>query len=75
MKLVVLEGPAARPSFEIDDRTWSFLNLRADPRCTETAVWDGVPAYEQLRNFPWKDLKVIAPGSDERPTPTRDSAE
>jgi hypothetical protein len=33
--------------------------------------WGGLPAYNQLKNFPWADLRVIAKGSASNPNPVR----
>jgi hypothetical protein len=55
----------------IDDRTLSSLNFRVEPGCQNTAWWGGLPAYNQLENFPWADLRVIAQGSASDPNPVR----
>ncbi len=54
----------------IDDKTSSSLNFRVEPGCEKTAWWGGVAAYDQLRSFPWSQLRVIAPGTDAQPNPT-----
>jgi hypothetical protein len=53
----------------IDDKTSSSLNFRVEPGCEKTAWWGRVGAYDQLRGFPWADLRVIARGSETRPNP------
>jgi hypothetical protein len=49
--------------------TGSSLNFRVEPGCEKTAWWGSVAAYDQMRGFPWADLRVIARGSDARPNP------
>ncbi len=56
--------------FVIDDKTSSSLNIRVEPGCEKTSMWAGVAAYNQLRNFPWSQLRVIAQGSSTTPNPT-----
>src|SRR4051812_40926656 len=56
--------------FVIDDKTASSLNIRVEPGCEQTSWWDGIAAYNQLRNFPWSQLRVIAQGTDAQPNPT-----
>jgi len=51
---------AARHGLIVDDKTHSSLNLRVEPGCEKTAWWGRTAAYDQLRNFPWAELRVIA---------------
>jgi hypothetical protein len=60
---------ARRYGLIVDDKTSSSLNFRVEPGCEKTAWWGGVAAYDQLRGFPWGDLRVIARGSETRPNP------
>jgi hypothetical protein len=60
---------ARRYGLVIDDKTASSLNFRVEPGCERTAWWGSTPAYRQLRNFPWSQLRVIARGSAAQPNP------
>jgi hypothetical protein len=60
---------ASRFGLVIDDQTSSSLNIRVEPGCEQTSWWGGVGAGDQLRNFPWADLRVIGRGSDDAATP------
>lgn len=68
----VLWDAAYRYGVVIDDQTASSLGFRAEPGCKETELFkrDGLPAWELLRGFPWRELRVIAEGSDATPNPT-----
>jgi hypothetical protein len=61
---------AKRYGLIIDDRTLSSLNIRVEPGCEDTAWWAGRPAYDQLKRFPWADLRVIKRGTASNPNPT-----
>ncbi len=61
---------ARRYGLIVDDRTLSSLNIRVEPGCQKTAWWAGLPAYDQLKSFPWADLRVIKQGSASNPNPT-----
>ena len=60
-----------RHGLVIDDKTASSLNIRVEPGCEKTAWWGRVPAYEQLRGFPWAQLRVIARRGAANPHPLR----
>jgi hypothetical protein len=61
---------ASKYGLIIDDKTSSSLNFRVEPGCERTAWWGSTPTYNQMRNFPWQQLRVIAVGSDAQPNPT-----
>jgi hypothetical protein len=54
---------AARFGLVIDDQTASSVALRAEPGCERTPWWGDIPPKQQLRDFPWSDLRVIARGT------------
>lgn len=62
---------ALRHGLVIDDKTASSLNIRVEPGCEKTEWWNHVAAYDQLRRFPWAELRVIARGSAATPNPLR----
>jgi hypothetical protein len=61
---------AYRYGLIIDDKTASSLNFRVEPGCERTAWWNGVATSNQMRNFPWAGLRVLAQGSAAQPNLT-----